>query len=291
MNISMSLIQELRNLTQAGMVACKNALSETKGDLQAAIKLLERQGQVNADRKSERIAAEGLIAINEDDDAVAMLEVNCETDFVTRSDLFKSFVDELSALALREKVIDLNALLELPFSDTQTVQQQCKLLIAKLGENIRIRRFISIAKTPNVVGHYLYMNKIGVIVQLRDGDEALARDLAIHIVASHPQVITREEIAPEVIEREREIYFAQLESSGKPKDVIERIVSGRIDKFLSQVSLVDQAFIKDPQYTVAQVLSQAKAKVIRFIRFTLGEGLEKQDSDFADSVRQELEKY
>ncbi len=289
--ITMKLVSELRQRTGAAIVACKNALVKANGDLDAAIRLLQERGQIIAERKQGCTAAEGLIATHEDETSVAMVEVNCQTDFVARSDLFRTFVRELLQRILHNKINDTVALLSTIYSAEQTVADYCKVLVVQLGENIQIRRLIRVEKTNTILGHYVYMDKIGVIVQISAGDLALAKDLALQIVANNPLSITREDVPEEVIAREREIFSAQVETSGKPQEIVERIVTGRIDKFLNQITLLGQPFIKDSSITVSQLLQKNNARVISFTRFMRGEGIEKQHENFSDVVRKELEKY
>lgn len=287
MTISAEKVRELRAITDAPMMECKKALEKTGGDIKNAIEELRKSGAAKADKKAGRTAAEGTIIVltsGNHHDAV-MLEVNCETDFVARDTNFLDFTKAAANVALTHKTKDVTALSQLPLSTTEntTIENSRQSLIAKIGENIQIRR-IAALHTNNTIYYYVHGNRIGVLVQLDGGDEQLGKDIAMHIAASRPQVIAPENVPQELINKEKEIFTAQAQSSGKPADIIEKMVGGRIKKFLDEVSLLGQPFVKNPDQTVAQVLKAANAKVIHFERFEVGEGIEKKVENFAEEV-------
>jgi elongation factor Ts len=287
MSISAGLVKELRERTGAGMMECKKALQDTNGDIEAAVDALRTKGQAKADKRSSKVASEGIIAIEraQDHKYAVMLEINCETDFVARDENFKSFASTAAKLALANKIADVQQLLAstVPQQDG-SLDDMRQNLVAKLGENIQIRR-IAMLTSDVVVGEYVHGQRIGVLVSLAgNADTELAKDIAMHIAASKPLVVTPAEVDPELIAREKEIYTAQAAESGKPAEIVERMVVGRMDKFLAEVSLVGQAYVKDPNLTVAKLLAQAKASVAQFTRFEVGEGIEKVETDFAAEV-------
>jgi elongation factor Ts len=287
MAITADLVKKLREITDAPMMDCKKALEKTGGNIDDAVAELRKSGQAKAAKKADRTAAEGTIIINlntNQHDAV-MLEVNCETDFVARDSNFLAFAKDAAHTALVNKITDATKLSQLPISDKDksTIEEARQHLIAKIGENIQIRRAAAIhANTP--VAHYVHSQRIGVLVQLEGGDTQLGKDLAMHIAASNPQVISPENVSQDLIAKEKEIFMAQAQSSGKPADIIEKMIGGRIKKFLDEVSLLGQPFVKNPDQTVAQVLKAANAKVVHFVRFEVGEGIEKKVENFAEEV-------
>lgn len=280
-------VKELRERTGAGMMECKKALDAAGGDIDAAIEAMRKSGQAKADKKANRIAAEGAVICKTSTDGkvAVMLEINCETDFVGRDTSFQEFAEGAAATALATKTQEVEALLALPLvSDaSQTVEQARQTLVSKIGENIQIRRIVLITTEGNI-GTYIHGGRIGVLVQLTGGDNQLGKDLAMHIAANNPLVVNREEVSADLVAKEKEIFSAQAEGSGKPAAVIEKMIDGRINKFLDEVSLVGQPFVKDPSLTVAQLLTQSNAKVDSFIRFAVGEGIEKQEENFRDAV-------
>jgi elongation factor Ts len=288
MAITAAQVKELRERTGSGMMECKKALVDAGGDMNAAIEMLRKTGLAKADKKAGRVAAEGLIAvgISEDGRSATLVEVNCETDFVAKKAEFQEFANAIAQRILAGKPADIKALLDMPLHDGKetSIELARKSLIASIGENINVRRFTRLDATKGILAHYQHGVRIGVLVELLGGDAELARDIAMHIAASKPQCVADADVPGEVIEKEREIFSAQAESSGKPANIIEKMVDGRIRKFLAEITLVGQPFVKDPDQTVGQLLKSAGAEVISFDRMELGEGIEKKTENFADEV-------
>ncbi|MFM2322946.1 MAG: elongation factor Ts [Pseudomonadota bacterium] len=286
--ITAALVQALRTRTGAGMMDCKRALESVAGDLDAAAEAMRKSGQIQAEKKSGRIAAEGLIIIKSDDSTgrAIILEMNCETDFVSRDSNFKQFAEKTAQCALEHQVESVASLLSTVFAESgETVEKTREALVAKLGENIQLRRFSLVHTPPGVtLGSYVHMGRIGVIVQLKGGDEQLAKDLAMHIIASNPAVIAAKDISEKILAKEREIVSAQAQGSGKPQAVIDKMVEGRLNKFCDEMSLLGQAFVKDPTIRVGQLLASSGAEVLNFVRFASGEGIEKPSENFAEAV-------
>jgi len=287
MEITAALVKELRERTGSGLMECKKALVETQGDIEAAIEAMRKSGLVKASKKAGRVAAEGIVVMSLSDDGRrgSLLEVNCETDFVAKGDDFVNFANRVAARVAAAEPADIEALLALPVEDgsataVDTARQE---LIAKIGENINVRRFVQFG-TANTIGGYLHGTRIGVLVELEGGDQTLAKDLAMHIAASSPVAVDEGDVSPELVAKEKEIFTAQAANSGKPQDIIEKMVAGRIRKFLAEVTLVGQPFVKDPDTTVGNLLKRAGAKVVRFVRYEVGEGIEKEEGDFAAEV-------
>ena len=289
MAITAALVKELRERTGAGMMECKKALTETDGDIDAAIENMRKAGMAKADKKAGRVAAEGLVSIKLDDagKTAAIVEVNCETDFVTKGDDFRNFVDAIAECVLDNKPADLDALLALPLADGTSVEETRKNLIAKIGENMSVRRF-EIIDSKGQLASYKHGERIGVVVNLEGGDEALGKDIAMHIAASRPVCVAESDVDPDLIEKEREIFAAQAAESGKPPEIVEKMVTGRIKKFLKEVTLLGQPFVKDPDQTVAQLLDKAGASVAGFVRYEVGEGIEKKSENFAEEVAAQM---
>ncbi|EIJ44079.1 translation elongation factor Ts [Beggiatoa alba B18LD] len=287
MTISAALVKELRERTGAGMMECKKALSENNGDIEAAIEAMRKAGQAKADKKAGRVAAEGLVVIQQDAQNAVIVEVNCETDFVSKGDEFKEFCDAIASSALVNKPADLEALAAAQLADGKTVDERRRELIAKIGENMTIRRF-SLMPISGVVGAYLHGTRIGVLVDMRGGDVDLARDVAMHVAASRPVCVSAEQVDPDLIAKEKEIFIAQAQESGKPAEIIEKMIGGRVQKFLKEITLLGQPFVKDPDQTVEKLLGSKKATVASFIRFEVGEGIEKKVENFADEVMQQV---
>jgi len=285
MAITAALVKELRERTGAGMMECKKALVETNGDIEGAIELMRKTGLAKADKKAGRIAAEGLIVFKASDDGkrAVMVEVNCETDFVTKGDDFVNFANRVAETALKEQPADIDALLATPIDGGDSVADTTKALIAKIGENTNVRRFVS-RSTDGVLGCYLHGGRIGVMVELQGGDEALARDIAMHVAASNPACVSEADVPAELIEKEKEIFTAQAAESGKPPEIVEKMVGGRIKKYLKEVTLLGQPFVKDPDQTVEQLVKNAGATVVGFERLEVGEGIEKKTENFAEEV-------
>ncbi|BBB15350.1 elongation factor Ts [Candidatus Rickettsiella viridis] len=284
--ITAALVQELRARTGAGMMDCKKALTAAEGNLDAAAEAMRKSGQIQAEKKSGRIAAEGLILIKSNAERSIILEVNCETDFVARDENFKQFAETVTQLALDKHIGSVEALLTASLPTTgETVEKTRQDLIAKIGENIQIRRLAFVeAKAGSVIGFYVHTGRLGTIVQLQGGNEQLAKDLALHIIANSPLVVSADDVSSAVIEKEREIFTAQAQASGKPQAVIDKMIAGRIDKFLNEVTLLGQLFIKDETVNVKTLLDRSQAKVVGFVRFAVGEGIEKPKEDFAEAV-------
>ncbi|MGC9457291.1 MAG: translation elongation factor Ts [Halothiobacillaceae bacterium] len=284
MSISASMVKELRERTGSGMMECKKALVETGGDIDAAIELMRKTGLAKADKKAGRVAAEGQIVISMSDDGrtAAIVEVNSETDFVSKGDDFSAFANDVAAAVVAENPADLEALLALEVGGEQ-INTRRQALVAKIGENIQVRRFSRIS-TDGVLGQYRHGDRIGVLVELEGGDEALARDIAMHVAASKPNCVSEADVDPELVAKEREIFKAQAIESGKPPEIAEKMVEGRIRKFLAEITLVGQPFVKDPDQTVGKLLDGAGAKCRRFVRLEVGEGIEKKEEDFAAEV-------
>ena len=285
--ITAAMVQALRARTGAGMMDCKKALEAAGGNLDAASDAMRKSGQIQAEKKSGRIAAEGLIVIKTKTmtGPALILEVNCETDFVARDENFKQFAEKTAQCALDHQMTTVEALLNFTFDTGETVEKTREALVTKLGENIQLRRLQLVAsKADTVLGSYVHMGRIGAIVQLKGGDVQLSKDLALHIIANNPAVISADDIAEQIIAKEREIIMAQSQGSGKPQAVIDKIVEGRLNKFRDEMSLLGQAFVKDPDLRVGQLLRDAGAEVISFVRYAVGEGIEKPTEDFAEAV-------
>lgn len=289
--ISASMVKELRELTGLGMMECKKALTETDGDIKAAEDLLRIKSGAKASKAAGRIAAEGVVGtyIAADGQNGALVEVNCETDFVAKNDDIIKFANDLAELVTAENVTDVQALGEilLPGSSGETVEAVRKALVMKLGENISIRR-CAYHTTKGRLASYLHGTRIGVMVDYQGGDETLGKDLAMHIAASKPMCVSKEQVSQEVLEHERQIFSAQAAESGKPADIIEKMVDGRIAKYLAEVTLLGQSFVKDPDQTVEKLLAKQSATVNDFTLFVVGEGIEKKVDNFAEEVKAQM---
>jgi len=286
MAITAALVKELRERTGAGMMECKKALVETNGDIEAAVEHMRKTGLAKADKKAGRTAAEGLIVAQASADGkrMVMVEINSETDFVAKGDDFRDFVKVVGERAAEAGPADLDALLALELAGGKSVADSCKELIAKIGENMNVRRYAKFESEDGVLESYLHGARIGVMVQLEGGNAELARDIAMHVAASRPEFVSEEQVAADVIEKEKEIFSAQAAESGKPADIVAKMVEGRIKKFLKEITLVGQPFVKNPDQTVGQLLKEAGAKVVGFVRFEVGEGIEKKQENFAEEV-------
>ncbi|PWQ92687.1 translation elongation factor Ts [Leucothrix pacifica] len=293
MAISAAQVKELRERTGAGMMDCKKMLTETNGDMDAAIDLMRKSGAAKADKKAGRTAAEGrvVIVLSDDKKEGAMVEVNSETDFVAKDDNFASFAQAVAAQTLADKPADVAALSELPLDSGESVGEARANLVAKIGENIQVRRFeLLSAADDSEICYYQHGEKIGVAVILKGGDDALGKDIAMHIAASRPICVSENEVPAEVLEKEKEILIAQAQDSGKPMEIIEKMIQGRLRKYLAEVTLLGQSFVKNPDQTVADLLKEAGAEVTSFIRYEVGEGIEKVQEDFAAEVMAEVNK-
>lgn len=285
--INAVMVKELRERTGSGMMECKRALVEANGDMELAIENMRKSGLAKADKKSGRIAAEGIIGVKVSDDgkAVAIVDVNCETDFVAKADDFVSFVNSVTnALLNADRIETEEQLLAMPLEGGVTVDEMRRGLISTLGENITVRRFERFKTAEGGTACYLHGSKIGVIVELAVSDQELGKDIAMHIAASKPQFVSEEQVPSDIIEKEKEIFRALSVESGKPADIIEKMITGQIRKFLAEVTLLGQPFIKDDKVTVGGLVSKKGNKAIRFIRFEVGEGIEKKEENFAEEV-------
>lgn len=285
MEITASRVKELRERTGSGMMECKKALVEASGDIEAAVEAMRKAGLAKADKKVGRLAAEGVIAlqVSLDGRQAAMIEVNCETDFVSKGDDFKGFAKAVAQRALDSKTSDLDTLMAEPLmADDATINNARQALVAKLGENISVRRFVRLQ--AGVMGSYLHGSRIGVLVAMEGGDTTLARDIAMHVAASKPVCVSGEDVPTDLLAKEKEIFAAQAAESGKPAAIVDKMVEGRVNKYLSEATLLGQPFVKDPDMSVAKLLEGKGAKVIRFQRFEVGEGLEKRSENFAEEV-------
>jgi len=289
MAITASLVKELRERTGAGMMECKKFLTETDGDIDAAIETMRKAGMAKADKKAGRVAAEGLATIKTSDDNKnsIILEVNSETDFVTKGDEFKDFVSSIADCVLENKPANVETLSGLALASGTTVEDRRKELVAKIGENMSVRRF-EIFSDADVVGTYQHGERIAVMVELEGGDAELGKDIAMHIAASKPVCVAEADVDAATLDKEREIFSAQAAESGKPADIIEKMVEGRIKKFLKEVTLLGQPFVKDPDQSVEQLLKANNATVKRFVRYEVGEGIEKKEENFADEVMAQI---
>ncbi len=289
MAITAAQVKELRERTGSGMMECKKALVDHNGDMDAAIEALRKAGMAKADKKAGRIAAEGLVVVETSDDGrtAAVVEVNCETDFVAKKEDFQAFASAIARRVLSDNPADLAALLAMPLKDgdATTIEDTRKGLIASIGENITVRRFVRI-ESDSPIANYTHGVRIGVLVEYRGGDEALGKDLAMHIAAHDPRpvCVSEDQVPAELIAAERDIFTAQARESGKPDNIIEKMIDGRIRKYLAEITLLGQNFVKNPDQTIAGLLADAGASVSRFERMELGEGIEKKTENFADEV-------
>ena len=288
MEITAALVKDLRERTGLGMMECKKALQETKGDMNAAVEYLRKKAGARVEKRAGRTAAEGVIGIyvSPDRKIAAMVEVNSETDFVARQEQFTEFAKFVVTRVAEENPGDAESLLTMSLKNgAGTVAQAREELITKLGENINVRRFIRYTAESGLIGSYVHSNsKIGVLVEMQSGNETLARDVAMHIAASRPEYVSNEEVPDEVIAKEKEIFVSQAAESGKPVDIIEKMVVGRVNKYLNEISLLGQPFVKDLNMSIDKLLKSADAKVIRFCRYQVGEGIDKGPNDFAAEV-------
>jgi elongation factor Ts len=278
------MVKELRERTGAGMMECKKALVEADGDLDLAAENMRKAGLAKADKKAGRVAAEGAVqvAVADDQKRAAIVEINSETDFVAGSDDFRRFASRVADIALNETPADLDALLATDF-DGGSVEEARRALIAKVGENISVRRF-AVVESDDRIGSYVHGSRIGVLVAMRGADADLAKDIAMHIAASKPQHVSGDDIPADVLAKEKEILSEQAKTEGKPENIIEKMVVGRLQKFIGEITLLGQPFIKDPDMSVERLLADKSAEVASFIRFEVGEGIEKKADDFVAEV-------
>ncbi|MDG1250303.1 MAG: translation elongation factor Ts [Gammaproteobacteria bacterium] len=286
MQITAGMVKELRERTGAGMMECKKALGETDGDMDAAIELMRKSGQAKADKKAGRVAAEGIVITLVSDDAKqgVILEVNCETDFVGKDSNFQDFSQAVAALILKQQPASVEALMATAMNGDETVEVARQNLVSKIGENIQVRRFECMQSENGMLGKYMHGARIGVMVELEGADDDLCKDVAMHIAASKPVCVDESGVAPELIQKEKDIFVAQAEASGKPEAIIEKMVEGRLRKFLGEITLLGQPYVKDPDKTVAKLLSEKSSTAVSFHRYEVGEGIEKKVENFAEEV-------
>ena len=286
-NITASMVKELRERTGLGMMDCKRALAEADGDMEKAIEDLRKASGLKAAKKASRVAAEGVVMtkIADDGNYGVLIEVNSETDFVARDENFLNFAEQVLDVAFNNKSADVASLLEGGLEDTR------QALVQKIGENINLRRVERVEfedANAGIVESYIHNNKIGVLVAITGGEESLARDIAMHIAAVNPMVMRAEDVPEEVLAKESEIYSAQAKESGKPEEIVKKMIEGRLRKFIAEVSLTEQPFVKDPDTKVGGLLKEAGADIVQFVRFEVGEGIEKEEEDFAAEVAAQL---
>ena len=285
MSITADTVKQLRERTGAGMMECKRALVETNGDLEAAAELMRKQGLAKADKKAARVAAEGVIVVAKSADgrSAAMVEVNCETDFVAREADFQSFSTEVAQVALAAGAATAEALAALKLGSGETVDERRRALVAKIGENISVRRHATLSSAGQL-GAYRHGTRIGALVAVEGGDAALAHDLAMHVAATNPTYLSVADVPADVVAKEREIETEKALAEGKPADIVAKMVEGRIRKTLNERVLLGQPFVKDPDQTIEKLLKAAKAEVKAFQRFEVGAGIEKKQDDFVGEV-------
>ena len=284
--ISASLVKELRERTGLGMMECKKALVESNGDIELAIDNLRKDSGLKAAKKADRTAADGVVSVKVADDGSygVLVEVNSETDFVARDENFLGFVAKVVDKAFADKVTDVAALMAGELEDARSA------LVQKIGENIGVRRIVLVEAPAGCVGSYVHSNnRIAVITQLKGGNVELAKDVSMHVAAVNPQVVNTSEVSAEVVEKEKDIIKAQPDMAGKPAEIVEKMMVGRINKFLKEISLSEQAFVKNPELTVGKLAKDAGAEIIAFTRFEVGEGIEKAEVDFAAEVAAQVQ--
>lgn len=287
MQITAAMVKELRERTGAGMMECKRALTETGGDIDAAIELMRKSGQAKADKKAGRVAADGRIVIKANGSKAVITEINSETDFVAKDENFIGFAEAVAEVVLASGITDASELANASLGDS-TVEAARTELVQKVGENISVRR-ADIIEGNGPIGYYTHGARIGAVVALDGGDETLARDIAMHVAAINPTCIDESGVPSETLEREKRIFTEQAAESGKPPEIIEKMIGGRINKFLKEITLVGQPFVKDDKQSVGQLLKGAGANVVTFTRFEVGEGIEKKEENFADEVMKQIE--
>ena len=287
MSISASMVKELRERTGAGMMECKKALQESNGNIDSAIELLRTSGQAKAEKKAKRVAAEGKIVIKNNLANAVIVEINSETDFAANDSNFTDFANSIADALLQNEISDINSMNDLKLSDDVSIEEARTNLISKIGENISIRRFDKIHQAVNI-GEYSHGSRIGVIVSLDKSDPDLAKDIAMHIAASNPICLDKEDVPEDLVSREKRIFLEQASSSGKPPEIIEKMVEGRMKKFFKEITLLGQSFIKDPDISIRDLLDKSEAKVQSFIRYEVGEGIEKKEENFADEVMKQI---
>ena len=286
MAVTASLVKELRERTGSGMMECKRALVECNGDIEAAVELMRKSGAAKADKKAGRVAADGAVMVCVEGNTAVILEINSETDFVAKDSNFQAFADGVVKVILSNKPESVETIGGLLINGSQTVEEARQVLISKVGENIQIRRF-EIIESAQSVASYSHGSRIGVLVE-SDANAEMARDIAMHIAAVNPQYVDESAVPAEFVEKEKGILIAQAQDSGKPIEIIEKMIQGRLNKFLAEVTLLGQPFVKDQDQTVGKLLSNASSSITRFVRYEVGEGIEKKVEDFAAEVASQL---
>jgi len=289
-NITAQMVKELRDRTGAGMMECKKALVESEGNMDKAIETMRKAGQAKADKKSSRIAAEGVVTLVMKDGYANMIEINCETDFVAKDENFLEFVKVISDASIDSYKENLEDFMNSKNASGKTIEETRLELVSKIGENVKIRRIKSIDGKDSYLGHYMHGSKIGVVVTLEKENDELAKDICMHIAAMKPSALNANDISKNDLEKEREIYMAQAKESGKPENIIQKMVDGKIKKYISEVTLVDQTFVKDNDITISELLKKNDNNVLSFHRMEVGEGIEKKDENFADEVMAQIKK-
>jgi len=286
MAITAALVKELRERTGAGMMDCKKALVETNADLEAAIDLMRTSGAAKAAKKAGRVASEGLVSVNISDDNrhAAILEVNSETDFVTKGSAFIDFVEALGALALKHRPESVESFVNLKLDSGETVDEAREGIIAKIGENISVRRVQIVSTESGILGAYKHGDRIAVLTVLSSQDPELAKDIAMHIAASRPECVSEGQLSSDLLDREKAVFIEQAKESGKPDNIIEKMIVGRMKKFVNEVTLYGQAFVKDPDITVGDLVKSKNSEVESFVRYEVGEGIEKKEDNFVEEV-------
>ncbi len=287
-SITAGMVKELRERTGLGMMDCKKALSDADGNMEKAIEDLRKASGLKAAKKASRVAAEGVVMtkVAEDGNYGVIIEVNSETDFVARDDNFLSFAEQALVSSFEASQASVEELLETGLEESR------QALVQKIGENVNLRRLKRLNfenANQGIVESYVHNNsKIGVLISLKGGDEALAKDVAMHIAAVNPMVVRPEDVPEEILTKESEIYSAQARESGKPEEIVEKMISGRLRKFVAEVSLLEQQFVKDPEIKICDLLKEVGADVVQFVRYEVGEGIEKEEGDFAAEVAAQL---
>jgi len=288
MSITASMVKELRERTGAGMMECKKALVEADGDLDVAAEALRKSGQAKADKKASRVAADGRVVIKTDGNKAVIVEVNSETDFVAKDENFASFAEAAADVVLATGETDMEALAAADIGDGRSVEQARTDLIQKVGENISVRG-ATIVSADGPIGFYTHGARIGAIVALEGGNEDLARDIAMHVAATNPICIDETGVPADMLEREKRIFSEQAAESGKPPEIVEKMVTGRLAKFLKEITLVGQPFVKDPDISVGKLLAKMDASAKEFVRFEVGEGIEKKEDNFVEEVMAQVQ--
>ena len=291
MQISAAMVKELRERTGSGMMECKRALQDAEGNIDLAIENMRKSGLAKADKKADRIAAEGRVAIeiSADGKSAAIVEVNCETDFVSGGDDFIAFASAVARTALKNNPATVAELIAMPLDGgNASIEETRQAMVAKIGENVQVRRFESLQSAAGSFGSYLHGTRIGVLIEAEKASDDLMKDVAMHIAASSPMCVSEADVSADVLDKEKEILRAQALESGKPADIVEKMLVGRVRKYLAEITLLGQPFVKDPDKTVDALLKDAGAKVVRFVRYSVGEGIEKKQENFADEVMAQI---